>query len=89
MDNISQRIDKLSDSQRLLLALKEARTKLEAVEHSKTEPIAIIGIGCRFPGGANDLYAFLRLIPMAWIRCTQLQESAHSNEQEEKSCSSA
>jgi acyl transferase domain-containing protein/acyl carrier protein len=62
MDNISQRIDKLSDSQRLLLALKEARTKLEAVEHSKTEPIAIIGIGCRFPGGANDPDAFWRLL---------------------------
>ncbi|GAX39731.1 beta-ketoacyl synthase [Tolypothrix sp. NIES-4075] len=62
MGNISERIEKLSESQRLLLALKEARTKLEAVERSKTEPIAIIGIGCRFPGGADDPDAFWRLM---------------------------
>ncbi|MBW4570590.1 MAG: type I polyketide synthase [Tolypothrix carrinoi HA7290-LM1] len=62
MGDISDRIEKLSESQRLLLALKEARTKLEAVERSKTEPIAIIGIGCRFPGGADDPDAFWRLM---------------------------
>ena len=62
MSNISERVDQLSSSQKLLLALKEARTQLEAVERSKTEPIAIIGIGCRFPGGANDPEAFWRLL---------------------------
>ncbi|MBW4633665.1 MAG: type I polyketide synthase [Iphinoe sp. HA4291-MV1] len=62
MDNISDRIDNLSSSQRLLLALKEARTKLEAVERSSTEPIAIIGMGCRFPGGAHDPDTFWSLL---------------------------
>ncbi|BAY50153.1 beta-ketoacyl synthase (plasmid) [Scytonema sp. HK-05] len=62
MGNISERVEKLSESQRLLLALKEARTKLEAVERSKTEPIAIIGLGCRFPGGAHDPDSYWRLM---------------------------
>jgi len=43
---------------RALFALKDMRAKLDAVERAKTEPIAIIGMGCRFPGGANspDIY---------------------------------
>ncbi len=55
-------INKSSSSQRLLIALKEARAKLEAIEQSKSEPIAIIGYGCRFPGGANDPQAFWQLL---------------------------
>jgi myxalamid-type polyketide synthase MxaB len=62
MFDSSERLEQLSSSQRLLLALKEARAKLEAVERSKSEPIAIIGMSCRFPGGANDPEAFWRLL---------------------------
>lgn len=40
MSNFSERVDQLSSSQRMLLALKEARAKLEALESSKTEAIA-------------------------------------------------
>ncbi|MDP5336971.1 MAG: type I polyketide synthase [Nodularia sp. (in: cyanobacteria)] len=36
-----------------LLALKEMRRKLEAEKQAKTEPIAIVGMGCRFPGANN------------------------------------
>ncbi|MEO1132914.1 MAG: type I polyketide synthase, partial [Cyanobacteria bacterium J06639_1] len=52
----------LTSSQRILLALNEAAAKLEAAEQAKTEPIAIIGMGCRFPGGANDPQAFWQLL---------------------------
>lgn len=42
----------LSPTKRALLALKEMQAKLEATERAKREPIAIIGMGCRLPGGA-------------------------------------
>src|SRR4030095_14192760 len=48
-------------SRRLLLALDEAVVKLEAVERSKTEPIAIVGMSCRFPG-AGDPDSFWLLL---------------------------
>ncbi|BAZ50018.1 beta-ketoacyl synthase [Nostoc sp. NIES-4103] len=62
MGEHSLKVDQLNSSQRLLLTLREARAKLEAVERSKAEPIAIIGTACRFPGGANDPEAFWQLL---------------------------
>jgi acyl transferase domain-containing protein/acyl carrier protein len=41
----------LNSAQRILLALKAARIRLEAAERAVAEPIAVVGIGCRFPGG--------------------------------------
>jgi acyl transferase domain-containing protein/acyl carrier protein len=45
-----------------LLALKKANAKLSAAEREKSEPIAIVGLSCRFPGGANDPEAYWRLL---------------------------
>ncbi|MEM6401717.1 MAG: beta-ketoacyl synthase N-terminal-like domain-containing protein, partial [Cyanobacteria bacterium P01_D01_bin.116] len=39
--------------QKALHELKEMRAKLQALETAKNEPIAIIGMGCRFPGADN------------------------------------
>ncbi|WP_437285411.1 type I polyketide synthase [Sorangium sp. So ce406] len=43
-------------------AIKELEARLRAVEREKTEPIAIIGMGCRFPGGADDPERYFRLL---------------------------
>ena len=45
----------------MLLALNEAAAKLKAIEQEKHEPIAIIGMSCRFPG-ANSPEAFWELL---------------------------
>jgi acyl transferase domain-containing protein/acyl carrier protein len=62
MSDVSAQGQKLPESQRLLLALKEARVKLEEFEQAKSEPIAIIGMGCRFPGQSNTPEEFWRLL---------------------------
>ena len=52
----------LSPLKRALLAIEELQAKLETVEKQRHEPIAIIGVGCRIPGGANDPEEFWRLL---------------------------
>lgn len=61
-NNISERISQLSPLKKALVKLEEMQSKLKAMEESKTEPIAIIGIGCRFPGGANDPESYWQLL---------------------------
>jgi acyl transferase domain-containing protein/NADPH:quinone reductase-like Zn-dependent oxidoreductase/NAD(P)-dependent dehydrogenase (short-subunit alcohol dehydrogenase family)/acyl carrier protein len=52
----------LSPLKRALLAIEELQAKLDAVEQKQREPIAIVGVGCRIPGGANSPEEFWQLL---------------------------
>jgi acyl transferase domain-containing protein/NADP-dependent 3-hydroxy acid dehydrogenase YdfG len=52
----------LSPLRRAFLALEEMQAKVARLEGARTEPLAVIGLGCRFPGGAVDPAAFWRLL---------------------------
>jgi acyl transferase domain-containing protein/acyl carrier protein len=45
-----------------LVELKRARAELVAMRQAKSEPIAITGMACRFPGGANDPRSYWRML---------------------------
>jgi acyl transferase domain-containing protein/NADPH:quinone reductase-like Zn-dependent oxidoreductase/acyl carrier protein len=52
----------LTPLQRALIAVKDMRARVEAIERAQTEPVAIIGMACRFPGIASDLAGFWHLL---------------------------
>lgn len=45
-----------------LIKLDDLQSKVKEAEYARTEPIAIIGLGCRFPGGANHPDAYWDLL---------------------------
>src|ERR1051325_3242469 len=55
-------LDNLSPVKRALFELREMRAKLDDLERAKTEPIAIVGMALRFPGGAHNPETFWQLL---------------------------
>lgn len=47
------RLGELSPLQKAALAIKELRARLDAVESAQREPMAIVGMSCRFPQASN------------------------------------
>src|SRR5215510_3025458 len=62
MDRAPSHAGQLTPLQKSFLLIQKLESDLEVMERAKTEPIAIIGMACRFPGGANDLMTFWQLL---------------------------
>jgi acyl transferase domain-containing protein len=54
--------EKSSTLKRALVAIDQLQRELEATRRARSEPIAIVGIGCRFPGGVVDAASYWRLL---------------------------
>ena len=54
--------NQLSPLKRAFRALEQANARIAELEARRAEPVAIIGMGCRFPGGADNPAAYWRLL---------------------------
>ena len=52
----------LTPEQQALIALRRLRARVEELEGKRSEPIAVIGLGCRFPGGVSTPEAYWQLL---------------------------
>ncbi|WBB80642.1 type I polyketide synthase [Micromonospora sp. WMMD882] len=58
MSDAAASTEALSPLKRALVAIETLQARLDEVERARTEPIAVIGVGCRLPGGADGPDAF-------------------------------
>ena len=63
MSDSRRRIQDLSPKRLMLLALDQ-QSRLEELERRRTEPIAIVGIGCHLPGAENGPEDFWQLLDL-------------------------
>ncbi len=58
MNDLAERIARLTDAQRRLLAARLGLTAADAAPAADDDAVAIIGIGCRLPGGIDSPESF-------------------------------
>lgn len=63
-----------------MLELRDKKAKLKALEQANTEPIAIIGVGCRFPKSPNP-EAFWQLLEQGMDAATEVPKERWDIEQ--------
>ena len=61
MSDSSARTNKLS-ALKLALAAQQLRDRVSDIDLLSAEPIAIVGMACRFPGGADDPTSYWKLL---------------------------
>ena len=71
MDENTNGASSITPVKRALMEIRELKARLAAAEAARLEPIAIVGMGLRFPGGANDPESFARLL---WSRTDAVSE---------------
>ncbi|WP_432973946.1 type I polyketide synthase [Dactylosporangium sp. CA-233914] len=47
---------------RAYLAMEQMQRRLDEYEQARSEPIAVVGIGCRFPGGVSDTEGYWQIL---------------------------
>lgn len=52
----------LSPLKRALLTIERLQAQVEALEYSHTQPVAVLGMGCRFPGGCSNADEYFDLL---------------------------
>jgi 3-oxoacyl-(acyl-carrier-protein) synthase/SAM-dependent methyltransferase/acyl carrier protein len=67
--------DALTPLQRAAVALQSMRARLDSLEAARLEPLAIVGMSCRFPGGAEDPESYWDLLRRGASAVTEVPRS--------------